>query len=190
MSDASGFNRAIFYAAVKESFKKLNPKVQWTNPVMFVVEVLAVLTTYFTIRDIGAHSMKNFWFDGQIAFWLWITVIFANFAESLAEGRGKAQAAALRKTRSETTAKKLSGEKTESISASQLRKGDIVLVEVGDIIPGDGEVIEGIASVDESAVTGESAPVIRESGGDRSSVTGGTKVLSDWLKVSITANPG
>ncbi|ODA39462.1 potassium-transporting ATPase subunit KdpB [Desulfosporosinus sp. BG] len=190
MSDSSGFNRAIFSAAVKESFKKLNPKVQWTNPVMFVVEVLAVLTTYFTIRDIGAHYMKNFWFDGQIAFWLWITVIFANFAESLAEGRGKAQAVALRKTRSETTAKKLSGEKTESISASQLRKGDIVFVEVGDIIPGDGEVIEGIASVDESAVTGESAPVIRESGGDRSSVTGGTKVLSDWLKVSITANPG
>ena len=128
MSDASGFNRTIFVAAIKESFKKLNPKVQWTNPVMFVVEVLAVLTTYFTIRDISTHHMKNVWFDGQIAFWLWITVIFANFAESLAEGRGKAQAAALRKTRSETSAKKISGEKTESISASLLRKGDIVLV--------------------------------------------------------------
>ncbi len=189
MSKKSGLDRAILAQAVKESFVKLDPRVLWKNPVMLVVELLAVLTTYFTIRDMGAHT-KSVWFDGQIAIWLWITVLFANFAEALAEGRGKAQADTLRKTRSETIAKKLVGDKTEHISASQLRKGDIVLVETGDFIPGDGEVIEGIASVDESAITGESAPVIRESGGDRSAVTGGTRVLSDWLKVQITANPG
>lgn len=189
MSTRSSFSRPIFVKAIKDSFEKLDPRVLWTNPVMLVVEILAVLTTYFTIRDIALQS-KSFGFDGQIAAWLWITVLFANFAEALAEGRGKAQAESLRKTRSETIAKKLDGEKTENISASQLRKGDIVLVETGDFIPGDGEVIEGIASVDESAVTGESAPVIRESGGDRNAVTGGTRVLSDWLKVKITANPG
>lgn len=190
MSKKSGLDRAILVQAVKESFIKLDPRVMWKNPVMLVVEILAVLTTYFTIRDIAIGQVKNFWFDGQIALWLWITVLFANFAEALAEGRGKAQADTLRKTKSETIAKKISGGKTEGISASELRKDDIVLVETGDIIPGDGEVIEGIASVDESAITGESAPVIRESGGDRSSVTGGTKVLSDWIKVRITANPG
>ncbi len=189
MSKKSGLDRAILGQAVKESFVKLDPRALWRNPVMFVVLILAVITTYFTIRAVGGAG-KNFWFDLQIALWLWITVLFANFAEALAEGRGKAQADALRKTRSETVAKKLAGEKTEKISASQLRKGDVVLVEAGDFIPGDGEVIEGIASVDESAVTGESAPVIRESGGDRSSVTGGTRVLSDWIKVQITANPG
>lgn len=190
MSTGTSFNRPIFVRAVKESFVKLSPRVLWTNPVMLVVEILAVLTTYFMLRNIVAGQLKNFWFDGQIAVWLWITVLFANFAEALAEGRGKAQAETLRKTRSETIAKKIVGEKAENISASQLRKNDIVLVETGDFIPGDGEVIEGIASVDESAVTGESAPVIRESGGDRSAVTGGTRVLSDWLKVKITANPG
>jgi len=162
----------------------------WTNPVMFVVEIMAVLTTFFALRDLVTGQGATLWFDGQIAAWLWVTVLFANFAEALAEGRGKAQAAALRRTRSEILAKKLVGEKTENIPASELRQGDIVLVETMDIIPGDGEVIEGIASVDESAVTGESAPVIRESGGDRSSVTGGTRVLSDWIKVRITANPG
>ncbi len=190
MSKKSGFDRAILVEAIKESFVKLDPRALWKNPVMFVVEVLAVITTYFAIRDVTGGAGKSFWFDGQIALWLWITVLFANFAEALAEGRGKAQADALRKTRSETIAKKLVGGKTEEISASQLRKDDIVLVEAGDFIPGDGEVIEGIASVDESAVTGESAPVIRESGGDRSAVTGGTRVLSDWIKVRITANPG
>ncbi|SDI35001.1 potassium-transporting ATPase subunit KdpB [Desulfosporosinus hippei] len=189
MSTSSSFNRSILARAIKESFTKLNPRVLWTNPVMLVVEILAVLTTYFTLRDIALQS-KTFGFDVQIAAWLWITVLFANFAEALAEGRGKAQADSLRKTRSETIAKKLVREKVENISASQLAKGDIVLVETGEMIPGDGEIIEGIASVDESAVTGESAPVIRESGGDRNAVTGGTRVLSDWIKVKITANPG
>ncbi|MDR3601405.1 MAG: potassium-transporting ATPase subunit KdpB [Desulfosporosinus sp.] len=188
MSKDTGFDRALVTQAIKDSFVKLNPKILWRNPVMFVVEVTAVLTTYFAIKDIvGGQSS---WFDVQIALWLWITVLFANFAEAVAEGRGKAQADALRKTRSETIAKKLVGGKTEDVSAALLRKGDIVLVETGDFIPGDGEVIEGIASVDESAITGESAPVIRESGGDRSAVTGGTRVLSDWIKVKITANPG
>ncbi|HWQ42217.1 MAG TPA: potassium-transporting ATPase subunit KdpB [Desulfosporosinus sp.] len=185
----SSITRSILARAIKESFIKLNPRVLWTNPVMLVVEILAVLTTYFTIRDIALQS-TSLVFDGQIAAWLWITVLFANFAEALAEGRGKAQAESLRKTRSDTIAKKLVGEKIENISAAKLVKGDIVFVETGEFIPGDGEIIEGIASVDESAVTGESAPVIRESGGDRSAVTGGTKVLSDWIKVKITANPG
>lgn len=184
------FNRSMLSRAVSDAFYKLNPRVLWTSPVMFVVEVLAVLTTFFTIRDVIGGQAATLRFDGQIAFWLWLTVLFANFAEALAEGRGKAQAAALRRTRSEIQAKRLTVEKTEKIPASQLRKEDVVLVEAGDVIPGDGEVIEGIASVDESAMTGESAPVIRESGGDRSSVTGGTRVLSDWIKVRITANPG
>ena len=190
MDSHDGFNRSMLSRAVIDAFYKLNPRVLWSSPVMFVVEVLAVLTTFFTIRDLVGGQAATLWFDGQIAAWLWITVLFANFAEALAEGRGKAQAAALRRTRSETRAKRLTAEKTEEIPASQLRKGDVVLVEAGDVIPGDGEVIEGIASVDESAVTGESAPVIRESGGDRSSVTGGTRVLSDWIKVRVTANPG
>jgi len=189
MSTKSSITPAILTRAVKESFTKLNPKVLWTNPVMLVVEILAVLTTYFTFRDIALHA-KSFGFDAQIAAWLWITVLFANFAEALAEGRGKAQAESLRKTRTDTIAKKVVGEKVENISADKLVKGDVVLVETGEFIPGDGEIIEGIASVDESAVTGESAPVIRESGGDRNAVTGGTKVLSDWIKVKITANPG
>lgn len=188
MIESSGFNLAMFAEAVRESFFKLNPKTLWRNPVIFVVEILAVLTTYFMFKDL-VHG-KPFWFDGQISFWLWITVLFANFAEALAEGRGKAQAAALRKTKSETSAKKLTGDTWTEVNASGLKKGDIVLIEAGRTIPGDGEVIEGVASVDESAITGESAPVIRESGGDRSSVTGGTKVLSDWIKVKITANPG
>ncbi|HBP64789.1 MAG TPA: potassium-transporting ATPase subunit B, partial [Desulfosporosinus sp.] len=139
---------AILARSVKEAFIKLNPKVLWTNPVMLVVEILAVLTTYFTLRDIVLHS-STFGFDGQIAAWLWMTVLFANFAEALAEGRGKAQAESLRKTRSDTIAKKVVGEKVENISAAKLVKGDIVLVETGELIPGDGEIIEGIASVDE-----------------------------------------
>jgi len=185
-----GFNSAIFSRAARDSFYKLDPRLLWTNPVMFVVEISALLTTYFTVRDIAGGQSATLWFNVQIAAWLWITVLFANFAEALAEGRGKAQAAALRRTRSEIQAKKLNNGGTEIVPSSQLRKGNVVLVETGDFIPGDGEVIEGIASVDESAITGESAPVIRESGGDRSSVTGGTRVLSDWIKVSITANPG
>lgn len=188
MNESSSNHSSLYADAVKESFIKLNPQTLWRNPVIFVVEVLAIITTYFMINDIV--SGEPFWFDGQISFWLWITVLFANFAEALAEGRGKAQAAALRKTRSETSAKKLAGDTWIEINAATLKKKDIVLVQAGMTIPGDGEVIEGVASVDESAITGESAPVIRESGGDRSSVTGGTKVLSDWIKVEITANPG
>jgi K+-transporting ATPase ATPase B chain len=185
-----GFRRKIFLQACKEAFLKLNPRFLRTNPVIFVVAAVALLTTFFAAQDVFAKKTDTLWFDSQIAFWLWITVLFANFAEALAEGRGKAQAESLRQTRRDALAKRLVNGKTEIIPASSLRKGDLVLVEAGDIIPGDGEVVEGIASVDESAVTGESAPVIRESGGDRSSVTGGTRVLSDWIKVRITANPG
>ncbi|MEW5762836.1 MAG: potassium-transporting ATPase subunit KdpB [Bacillota bacterium] len=185
-----GFDRAILRRAAADAFKKLDPRVLWHNPVMFVVEVVAVLTTCFILRDLAMGRTAALAFEAQIVAWLWITVLCANFAEALAEGRGKAQAAALRRTRQETRAKKIAGDRVEEVPASRLRKGDVVLVEAGDVIPGDGEVIEGIASVDESAVTGESAPVIRESGGDRSSVTGGTRVLSDWIKVRITADPG
>jgi len=186
----AGFNRAMLVRAAVDAFYKLNPRSLWTNPVIFAVEILALLTTFFTIRDAAVGRTASLWFNGQITFWLWVTVLFANFAEALAEGRGKAQAAALRKTRSETLAKRLVGDRTDRVPASKLHRGDEVLVDAGDTIPGDGEVIEGIATVDESAITGESAPVIRESGGDRSSVTGGTRVLSDWLKVRISANPG
>src|SRR5579862_7153088 len=148
---------------------KLSPRTMMRNPVMFVVEVGSVVTTILLFRS---HS--SFWFNLQITLWLWFTVLFANFAEAMAEGRGKAQADTLRKTKTETMAKRLkNGKKYESVAATELRRGDVVLVERGDIIPGDGDVIEGIASVDESAITGESAPVIRESGGDRSAVTGG-----------------
>ncbi|MDI3310292.1 MAG: HAD-IC family P-type ATPase, partial [Thermoanaerobacterium sp.] len=174
---------------IKNAFKKLNPATLFRNPVMFIVEIGSILTTIITIMDfISKSAERNF--DLQISIWLWFTVLFANFAESLAEGRGKAQADALRKTRKDIKAKKLIGDKTEVVLGSTLKKGDVVLVEAGDIIPGDGEVIEGVASVDESAITGESAPVIRESGGDRSSVTAGTKVLSDWIKVKISSDPG
>jgi K+-transporting ATPase ATPase B chain len=185
-----GFNGQMLWQAILASFPKLNPATLWRNPVMFVVEVGAALITVFIIRDLSIGHMASLWFDVQIAIWLWITVLFANFAEAVAEGRGKAQADALRRTRSETVATKLVGDKREQAPASSLRKGDLVYVEAGEFIPGDGEIVEGIASVDESAITGESAPVIRESGGDRSAVTGGTKVLSDWIKVKITANPG
>ncbi|MBE3588421.1 MAG: HAD-IC family P-type ATPase [Thermoanaerobacteraceae bacterium] len=185
-----GFNRALLWRAFKDAFVKLHPRLMWGNPVMFVVEIVAVLTTFFTLRDAFGGGAATLWFDVQIAAWLWITVLFANFAEALAEGRGKAQAESLRRTRRETRAKRLLAGGMETVPSSSLRKGDVVLVQAGEVIPGDGEVIEGIASVDESAVTGESAPVIRESGGDRSSVTGGTRVLSDWIKVRITANPG
>ena len=180
----------MLWQAILASFPKLNPATLWRNPVMFVVEVGAALITVFIIRDLSIGQMASIWLNVQIAVWLWITVLFANFAEAVAEGRGKAQADALRRTRSETIATKLVGDKREKVPASSLRKGDLVYVEAGEFIPGDGEIVEGIASVDESAITGESAPVIRESGGDRSAVTGGTKVLSDWIKMKITANPG
>jgi len=183
------FDPPIVKRAIGDSIVKLNPRTMMKNPVMFVVEVGAVLTTVLAVRDVAAGAAVA-GFTVQITLWLWFTVLFANFAEAMAEGRGKAQADTLRKTKTETTARRISGSRTENIAATQLRCGDVVLVEAGEIIPGDGDVIEGIASVDESAITGESAPVIRESGGDRSAVTGGTKVLSDWIKVKITSNPG
>ncbi|HEY6292836.1 MAG TPA: potassium-transporting ATPase subunit KdpB [Terriglobia bacterium] len=184
------FDPPIVKRAVRESFVKLNPLTLVKNPVMFVVEVGAALTTVFLVRDAatGAHSIG---FTLQIAIWLWFTVLFANFAEAMAEARGKAQADTLRKAKTETMAKRFSsGGKVEATPAARLRAGDLVICEAGDVIPGDGEVTEGIATVDESVITGESAPVIRESGGDRSAVTGGTKVLSDWIKIRITSNPG
>ena len=183
------FDPPIVRRALKDSFVKLNPRTMMKNPVMFVVEVGAAMTTVLAARDIATGaSLAGFTF--QITLWLWFTVLFANFAEAMAEGRGKAQADTLRKTKTETTARRLVNGKPQTVAATELRAGDVVLVEQNETIPGDGDVIEGIASVDESAITGESAPVIRESGGDRSAVTGGTKVLSDWIRVKITSNPG
>src|SRR5215467_6463190 len=184
------FDPPIVKRAAWDAIAKLNPRTMMKNPVMFVVEVGAALTTVLVFRDWHAAA-TDLSFTFQITLWLWFTVLFANFAEAMAEGRGKAQAATLRKTKSETIGHCLkNGDKIENVVASQLRQGDLVVCEPGDIIPGDGEVIEGIASVDESAITGESAPVIRESGGDRSAVTGGTKVLSDGIRIKITSNPG
>jgi len=183
---------AILGPAIGQSFRKLDPRLMIRNPVMFVVEVVAAFTTIIFLRDLVTHG-EYLSFTFQIILWLWITVLFANFAEAVAEGRGKAQAATLRKARTETLAKRLAdvtATRYEEVAAPDLKQGDIVLVETGDLIPSDGEVIEGIASVDESAITGESAPVIRESGGDRSAVTGGTRVLSDQIKVRITAAQG
>jgi K+-transporting ATPase ATPase B chain len=185
------FDPHIMRAAAIESVKKLDPRLQVRNPVMFVVWIGSLLTTLLIFAGEPGITRS---FIIAVALWLWFTVLFANFAEAMAEGRGKAQAETLKKSRRDVLAKKLAqpqyGAPHQQISAAELRKGDVVLVEAGDFIPVDGEVIEGVASVDESAITGESAPVIRESGGDRSSVTGGTKVLSDWLVVQITANPG
>jgi K+-transporting ATPase ATPase B chain len=183
------FDPPIVKRAVGDSFRKLHPRPMMKNPVMFVVEVGALMTTALAARDF-ATGAQDVGFTFQITLWLWFTVLFANFAEAMAEGRGKAQADTLRKTKTETTARRLINGRNEIIAATQLRSGDTVLVQTGEIIPGDGDVVEGIATVDESAITGESAPVIRESGGDRSAVTGGTKVLSDWIKVKITSNPG
>lgn len=175
--------------ALKDSVRKLDPRKMVKNPVMFVVEVVSVITLWITVR--GFLTGGDFGFNGQISLWLWFTILFANFAEALAEGQGRAQAESLKKTRSEAFAKRLLADgNIETVSALSLRKGDLVIVEDGDPIPGDGEVIEGVALVDESAITGESAPVIREAGGDRSGVTGGTRVLSGKIKVRITANPG
>jgi potassium-transporting ATPase ATP-binding subunit len=185
------FDPSILGPAVKESFLKLAPQLVAKNPVMFVVEVGSVLTTLLWARDLfSSQRAAPLWFTGLTCLWLWFTVLFANFAEAIAEGRGKAQADALRRMRKDTTARRLVDGKEQQVPASSLRKGDMVVVEAGQFIPGDGEVTEGIASVDESAITGESAPVIRESGGDRSAVTGGTKVLSDRIVVRISANPG
>ena len=188
--EQSRWGKEIVVPALWESFVKLNPKTLTKNPVMFVVEVGAVLTSADLVRGVVQHS-AGFGFSLQITLWLWFTVLFANFAEAMAEGRGKAQAETLRKARAETIARRLKADgKLESVPGSKLRIGDVVVVSATEFIPGDGEVIEGVASVDESAITGESAPVIRESGGDRSAVTGGTRVLSDEIKVRITSNPG
>jgi K+-transporting ATPase ATPase B chain len=188
----SAWEGPILRASVLDSVRKLDPRRMATNPVMFVVEVGCVLTTLVLLRDLVAPSpgAAPSGFTLQVVAWLWFTVLFANFAEALAEGRGKAQAAALRGLRQETLARKVTDGREERVPASTLRKGEVVVVGAGETIPGDGEVIEGIASVDESAVTGESAPVIRESGGDRSAVTGGTRVLSDRIVVRISTNPG
>ena len=184
------FDREILRRAIRQSFVKLNPLIVAKNPVMFVVEVGAGLTTLLMAHDTLSRA-PGIGFEFQITLWLWFTVLFANFAEAMAEARGKAQADTLRKTKTDSMAKRLlANNKTEMVPASRLRSGDIVICAVGEIIPGDGEVIEGIATVDESVITGESAPVIRESGGDRSAVTGGTKVLSDQIKIQITSNPG
>ena len=184
------WNTQIVKRAIVDSFIKLNPRRMMGNPVMFVVEVGSVLATLQLIRSVISGSV-NLSFELQITIWLWFTVLFANFAEAMAEGRGKAQADNLRKSKTETIAHRvITGSQTEDIPAPQLRKDDVVIVSAGEFIPGDGEIIEGVASVDESAITGESAPVIREAGGDRSAVTGGTCVLSDQIKVRITSNPG
>jgi K+-transporting ATPase ATPase B chain len=180
----------ILRRAAIDALVKLHPRTMMKNPVMFVVEVGSVLTTMALVRD-ALLDHDHLLFEIQITAWLWITVVFANFAEAIAEGRGKAQADTLRRARTETVAARLRADgSTETVPAPSLRKGDVVLVKAGEFIPGDGEIVEGVASVDESAITGESAPVIRESGGDRSAVTGGTRVLSDWIKVRITSDPG
>ncbi|HKW75639.1 MAG TPA: potassium-transporting ATPase subunit KdpB [Terriglobales bacterium] len=189
-SRKSLWDARIVRRALLDSLLKLDPRTMMRNPVMFVVEVGSLLTTVLLVKD-GINRAPGFGFDLQITLWLWFTVIFANFAEAMAEGRGKAQAETLRRTKSETKAHRLrSSGVFDEVAGSRLRVSDIVVVSAGEIIPGDGEVIEGVASVDESAITGESAPVIRESGGDRSAVTGGTRVLSDQIKVKITSNPG
>ncbi|TAL84138.1 MAG: K(+)-transporting ATPase subunit B [Rhodanobacter sp.] len=191
---ASSFSRELLLKAVADSFRKLSPRLQFRNPVMFVVFVCSVLTTALWVQALAGHGEAPTGFIFWVSLWLWFTLLFANFAEALAEGRGKAQADALRSSRKDVLAKKLAGpERTAAITfvpSSDLRTGHHVLVEAGEQIPGDGEVVVGAASVNESAITGESAPVIRESGGDRSAVTGGTQVLSDWLVVRITSNPG
>jgi len=190
----SMFDRALVGPALVDSLRKLDPRVQWRNPVMFVVYIGSVLTTILWVQALVGQGEAPPWFILNVAIWLWVTVLFANFAEALAEGRSKAQAAALRGLKQAVSAKKMARATDRSrltrVRADELRKGHVVLIEAGDYIPGDGEVIEGAASVDESAITGESAPVIRESGGDFSSVTGGTRVLSDWIIVRIMANPG
>jgi K+-transporting ATPase ATPase B chain len=180
----------IVRQAIRDSFRKLDPRVQVKNPVMFIVEAGSLLTTLVLVQEL-ARGEGHPLFTAQVAFWLWFTVLFANFAEAMAEGRGKAQADALRRTRTETMAniEKPDG-RTDPVPAASLRRGDVVLVRAGEIIPADGEIVEGVASVDESAITGESAPVIRESGGDRSAVTGGTRVLSDFIRVRVTSDPG
>ncbi|MCL5946051.1 MAG: potassium-transporting ATPase subunit KdpB [Planctomycetes bacterium] len=194
VKSTSLFNGEITRRAIVESFKKLDPRIQFRNPVMFVVYIGSIVTSGLFIQALLGHGEASPGFILAVSLWLWFTVLFANFAEAMAEGRGKAQADTLRRARRDTAAKKLAEARrdaaVQSVSATTLRKGDILIAEAGDLIAADGEVIEGVASVDESAITGESAPVIRESGGDRSSVTGGTRVLSDWLIIRVACNPG
>ncbi len=190
----SMFDSTLMWPAVVDACRKLDPRVEWRNPVMFIVYIGSLLTTALWLQALAGHGEAPAWFIFNVALWLWFTVLFANFAEALAEGRSKAQAASLRGLKQAVLAKKLASPRDRAIHsrvrADQLRRGDVILVEAGDYIPADGEVIEGAASVDESAITGESAPVIRESGGDFSAVTGGTRVLSDWIVVRVTVNPG
>jgi len=181
------FTAELLAPAIADSFVKLDPRKLVRNPVMFVTAIVALLVTVMLVTGIGGGTIA---FKGQLVFWLWLTVLFGNFAEALAEGRGKAQAASLRATKGELTGKLVTASGTQHVAAAALKVGDVVLVETGDLIPADGEVIEGVASVNEAAITGESAPVIREGGGDRSAVTAGTRVVSDWLKVRVTAGPG
>jgi K+-transporting ATPase ATPase B chain len=198
-SRAAALRGQLYRRAVLDAFKKLDPRRQVRNPVMFVTEVGSLLTTLLWVQALTGKGEAPAGFIGAIALWLWFTVLFANFSEALAEGRGKAQAKSLRKARQDTPARRLRGspttveaarESVETVSSTKLQKGDLYLVEAGDILPADGEILVGIASVDESAVTGESAPVVREAGGDRSAVTGGTRLLSDWLIVRVSADPG
>lgn len=186
--DRNPVYRGLFKTAIKDALKKLHPRTQLGNPVMFVVLVGALLTSLSFIKKLVEGYFSGFEF--QIALWLWFTVIFANFAEAMAEGRGKAQAESLKKDRKQIIARKIENGREIEVPATSLKKGDLVVCEANQIIPADGEVIEGIAAVDESAVTGESAPVIRESGGDRSAVTGGTRVISDRIVIKITSEPG
>src|SRR4249919_383596 len=186
------FDPRIVVPAISAAFVKLDPRTLIKNPVMFVLEIVTALTTIILIRDLFTGG-ANIAFEFQIIVWLWFTVLFANFAEAVAEGRGKAQADTLRRQRTETQAKLLAAANAKDfklVSGANLKVGDIVLVEAGDVVPSDGEIVEGIASVNEAAITGESAPVIRESGGDRSAVTGGTTGVSDWIKVRITSEAG
>src|ERR1700690_727054 len=185
------FNRELVVGAVRDSFPKLDPRLQLKNPVMFIVELGSMITTGIFVLELVRGETSSLWFVGVISFWLWLTVLFANFAEAVAEGRGKAQANALRATRTTTTAhRQLEGGALEEVPAADLARGDIVVVAAGEVIPADGGLIEGVGSVDESAITGESAPVIREAGGDRSAVTGGTRLLSDRLVIQVTQEPG
>src|SRR5215468_9992497 len=188
---ANLFSRELVLAAIRDSFPKLNPRHQLKNPVMFIVELGSVITTVIFFKELVQGQYGQLWFVGVISIWLWLTVLFANFAEAIAEGRGKAQAEALRATRTTTVAhRRTDTGGMEDVPAPELQRGDVVVITAGEIIPADGEVIEGVGSVDESAITGESAPVIRESGGDRSAVTGGTRLLSDHLVIEVTQEPG
>ena len=185
-----GIDKGMMLDATVQSLAKLNPKIQVKNPVMFIVYMGAIITTILWFLSFWWNVGGGTWYIFAISIILWLTSLFGNFAEAIAEARGKAQADSLRKTREETPAKKVEGNKIVTVSSSQLKKGDVFVCEAGDVIPSDGEIIEGLASIDESAITGESAPVIREAGGDKSSVTGGTKVLSDHIKVMVTTQPG